>query len=88
MLVLVMAMGRRRSDAEGSSGHHDSDSNTIKLHCFINGRDVRYLVKEWRRVYRRLSEINISLDVKSVGTGDLLASKLRDIVVLASHPNS
>ena len=88
MLMLVMTMGRRRSDAEGSSGRYDSDSNTIELHCFINGRDRRYLVKEWRRVSRRLSEKDISLDVKSVGTRDLLGSKMSDITVLASHPNS
>ena len=74
MLVLVMTMGRRRSDAEGSSGRYNSDSNTIELHCFINGRDRRYLIKEWRRVSRRLSENNVSLDVKSVGTRVLLVS--------------
>ena len=74
MLVLVMTMGRRRSDAEGSSGRHNGDSNTIELHCFINGRDSRYWVKEWRRVCRRLSENSLSHEVKSVGTRDLLAS--------------
>ena len=60
MLVMTMR-GGRGSGNDGSSGRRYSNKNVVELHFLTSGRGSRYMLKEWRRVYRRPSENNTQL---------------------------